>query len=67
MLPIHGIEPAEKRMWEVLVDEGLQPSYARVVDPDTFEPAGEPPALLVVAARLGTTRLIDNLLVGGSA
>ena len=38
--------------------------YAAVVDPDTFEdpqPGGK--RLLVVAARLGGTRLIDNLLM----
>jgi pantoate--beta-alanine ligase len=40
------------------------PEYARVVDPDTFEPIrrlGGGPALLAVAARVGPARLIDNL------
>lgn len=56
---------AEKTMWEVLADRGLEPSYARAVDPTTFgPPTPGNPVLLVVAARLGTTRLIDNLLVG---
>jgi len=38
---------------------GIQPCYVERVDPATFDatPAG---ALLVVAARVGTTRLIDN-------
>jgi len=38
---------------------GVQPCYVERVDPATFDatPAG---ALLVVAARVGTTRLIDN-------
>ena len=37
--------------------------YAAVVDPDSFEPVGalDRPALLAVAARVGPTRLIDNL------
>ena len=37
--------------------------YAAVIDPDSFEPVGalDAPALLVVAARVGPTRLIDNL------
>jgi pantoate--beta-alanine ligase len=55
---------AEKNMWELLVAGGLEPGYARVVDPDTFGPPGSTgEALLVIAARLGTTRLIDNMLV----
>lgn len=59
-----GVEQAEKGMWALLTAEGLEPSYATVADPDTFEdPTPGGPALLVVAARLGRTRLIDNLLV----
>lgn len=39
--------------------------YARVVDPDTFEPPRRGGSILVTAAaRFGDTRLIDNLLVG---
>jgi len=40
--------------------------YVAVVDADTFEaePCLGPRSLLVVAARLGTTRLIDNLWLG---
>jgi pantoate--beta-alanine ligase len=38
--------------------------YFEVVDPDSFEPvAARPGALVVAAARFGTTRLIDNLIV----
>jgi pantoate--beta-alanine ligase len=51
-----------------LVDHqaGVETDYVALVDPDTFEP---PPdgeggkALVVVAARVGTTRLIDNVSV----
>lgn len=59
-------EAAAKSMWALLTQEGLEPSYATVVDPDTFGPPSRSgPALLVIAARLGTTRLIDNMLVTG--
>ena len=38
--------------------------YFEVVDPDTFEPApARPGALLVAAARFGSTRLIDNVML----
>jgi pantoate--beta-alanine ligase len=45
-------------------DPPLVPDYLALVEPDTFTPvkpgyAGE--ALLLVAARVGTTRLIDNM------
>ena len=39
----------------------LAVDYVALVDPDTFGPAGTGSALLVAAARAGTTRLIDNL------
>lgn len=44
-------------------EPGVVPDYLERVDPDTFAPApdGE---LAVVAARVGTTRLIDNLRLG---
>ena len=64
VLRAEGSDAAEKAMWELLVASDLQPSYARVVDPDTFAPPSDGGhALLVIAARLGTTRLIDNLLI----
>jgi pantoate--beta-alanine ligase len=39
--------------------------YADICDPDTFAPleAVRAPALLAIAARVGTTRLIDNFLL----
>lgn len=63
-LSAKDFDATEKKMWELLVAEGLEPSYAAAVDPETFGPP-DPygPVLLVVAARLGKTRLIDNLLV----
>jgi pantoate--beta-alanine ligase len=47
-------------------DPPLRLDYLVLVDPDTFEEAGEGhagPARLLVAARVGTTRLIDNTLL----
>ena len=39
--------------------------YARIVDGDTLEPLSEvtSPAVAIIAARLGTTRLIDNCIL----
>jgi pantoate--beta-alanine ligase len=52
-------------------DPPLLVDYLALVDPATFEQAGEDysgPARLLVAARVGTTRLIDNtpLTLGGA-
>ena len=59
-------EVAEKVMRDLLTtQEGVAMDYALCVDPDTFEtPAAGRDRLLVIAARVGGTRLIDNLLVG---
>lgn len=46
-----------------LRDAGIEPEYVAVVDPDTFQPARNGRALIAVAARVGTTRLIDNMEV----
>jgi pantoate--beta-alanine ligase len=58
------VETAEKEMLKSLENEaGVEPDYARIVDPDTFEPPGSRgPVLLVVAAKVGPARLIDNLV-----
>jgi pantoate--beta-alanine ligase len=44
---------------------GVEPDYFAVVDPDTLEPldAVDGRALVLTAARVGGTRLIDNVLV----
>jgi pantoate--beta-alanine ligase len=46
-------------------EPGAQLDYCRIVDPDTLEdvPNVGKGALVAVAARIGTTRLIDNLLL----
>ncbi len=60
-----GLEVVQRTMWEELGSEdGVQPDYAAAVDPATFGPplpGGH--ILLAVAARVGSTRLIDNRLV----
>ena len=45
-----------------LAEWSLEPDYLELVDPDTFEPleALDGEGLLLIAARLGDTRLIDN-------
>ena len=53
---------AEEAMLEVLAAESIEVDYARALDPDNFGPWSGGPALLAVAARVGGTRLIDNVL-----
>lgn len=60
----------EKACRDALASEPLvnQVGYVALVDPDTFEPVGllaERPAMLAVAVRIGSTRLIDNVILGG--
>jgi pantoate--beta-alanine ligase len=42
---------------ELLAERGIEPEYFAAVDPETFEAPGD---LIVIAATIGTTRLIDN-------
>ncbi len=60
-----AVEVVEKVMWDLLAaGEGVEPSYARVVDRHSFEvPEGDTGMVLVVAARVGGVRLIDNVEV----
>lgn len=58
-------DDAEAAMRKVLDDEeGVEAGYARAVDPVTFRRPKED-VLLVIAARVGRARLIDNVLVRG--
>ncbi len=50
----------------VLDDFGITPEYFACVDPDTFQETPEG-RLLVIAASIGTTRLIDNVLIERAA
>lgn len=54
------------RAREVMVRAGVAPEYIELVDPDTLEPLMEARAgaVLAVAARVGETRLIDNVILG---
>ncbi len=60
-----AVEVAEKAMRSVVADEPAATlEYARAVHPDTFgDPVPGRPVLLVIAARVGRARLIDNILV----
>ena len=53
-----GATPTRARA--VLPEHGITPEYLATVDPDTFQ---EPGPLIVVAACIGDTRLIDNVLI----
>lgn len=60
---------------EIAGEDGVELDYLEVVDPSSFSPpaqaqegcAGADPVLAVVAARVGTVRLIDNTLLAGVA
>jgi pantoate--beta-alanine ligase len=56
----------ERLMQQMLIDGGVDRiDYARIVDRDTLESITtvEQPAIALIAAHVGTTRLIDNLLL----
>ena len=55
-------------MTQSLIEGGVsQVDYAVVADADSLELLETicPPAVLLVAARVGATRLIDNILIRG--
>jgi pantoate--beta-alanine ligase len=53
------------RAREAMASFAVEPEYLALVDPDTLEPITrfDAPALLVIAAQVGGTRLIDNLVL----
>jgi pantoate--beta-alanine ligase len=57
---------AEEQMLKVLDEAGLETDYASAVDPLNLSTPGPGDVLLLVAARVGSTRLIDNMLVKAS-
>lgn len=61
-----GIDAGLTAGRRVLTDAGIEPEYFELRDPDTLEPIAEGargPAMIVVAARVGGVRLIDNVLI----
>jgi pantoate--beta-alanine ligase len=49
----------------VLADAGIEPEYVALVDPESFQPVDRVNGhvLVALAARVGTTRLIDNVTI----
>ncbi|MDA8100333.1 MAG: pantoate--beta-alanine ligase [Nitrospiraceae bacterium] len=63
---VHEPEKVRQKMRAVLLAEkGVEIDYAEIVDPDTLVPLDrmQDRMVLLVATRVGSTRLIDNLLV----
>ncbi|MDF1822853.1 MAG: pantoate--beta-alanine ligase [Alcanivoracaceae bacterium] len=56
----------ESKYSQTLSDKGFKVDYLTVADADTLAPAQLPhrPLVIAVAAKLGSTRLIDNVRVG---
>lgn len=66
-----GISDAEAlrtRALTTLEAAGIRPAYVAFVDPITFAPVAvvDAPVLVAIAARVGSTRLIDNTVLGGA-
>jgi pantoate--beta-alanine ligase len=63
-----GVSDAQdllRRARSEMETRGVQPEYVALVDPTDFEPLQRlsEPALLAIAARVGDTRLIDNVIL----
>ena len=58
-------EALRASLWSAMSVPGVEPGYAEVVDPLTLAPVAQamPGAVLLVAARVGRTRLIDNAVL----
>ena len=61
-----GVRAVEAAARDALAAAGFAVDYAVVRAPDLGEPAAAGPWVALVAARLGSTRLIDNLAFGQS-
>ncbi|HWR73940.1 MAG TPA: pantoate--beta-alanine ligase [Nitrospirota bacterium] len=63
---VHEPEKVRQKIRAVLLQEkGIEVDYAEIADPETLVPLEvvQDRMVLLVAARIGSTRLIDNLLV----
>jgi pantoate--beta-alanine ligase len=58
-------EALRASLWNAMSVQGVEAGYAEVVDPLTLEPVAQaaPGAVLLVAAQVGRTRLIDNAVL----
>lgn len=65
---VTGVDRLKAGVWGTMRDAGVEPEYVELVDPDTLESLVEagPGAVLAVAAWVGETRLIDNVILGQS-
>ncbi|MGX5773012.1 pantoate--beta-alanine ligase [Microbacterium trichothecenolyticum] len=65
---IADTEALRSRALKTLEAAGIRPEYVAFVDPITFAPAAvvDEPVLVAIAARVGSTRLIDNTVLGGA-
>ena len=64
-LDAFAIEKIQQKMIMKLNSQGLAVDYAVIRDPSTLQPVGkwQEEMVALVAARLGTTRLIDNRVI----
>jgi pantoate--beta-alanine ligase len=62
------LEALRARALARLEASGIRPEYVAFVDPATFAPVDpvDGPVLVAIAARVGSTRLIDNIVLGGA-
>ena len=62
---VSDTEALRQRATAVLTEAGVEPEYVALVDPESFEPAAvvDRPVLVAIAARVGRTRLIDNVVL----
>ncbi|MFG0331975.1 MAG: pantoate--beta-alanine ligase [Maioricimonas sp. JB049] len=63
---VTDVASVQQQMWDHLNEPDLiEPDYAIIADPDTLERLTSPQSRMValVAARVGSTRLIDNQLI----
>ena len=65
---IADTEALRARALAALEAAGIHPEYVAFVDPITFAPVAvaDAPVLVAIAARVGSTRLIDNTVLGGA-